>query len=202
MKRAKPAWQDDTVKGNPKSASQNPKLLLGTDLKRFLRDYKREHRPPYTLAALLQSVEYPINVGSIFRLADSADLAELVLTGITPTPPNPTIDKVGRLKSVKVPWRYEKEAVAAVQQLKADGYHVVAVELTDNAVPYHQYDYPLKTCLVVGHEDHGVTKATLAVCDAAVFLPMYGSGLSMNVHVALSIVVYHVLHTAGGTNDE
>lgn len=170
------------------------KPLIGTDLKRFLRDYKRAHRPTRQVAALLQSVEYPVNVGSIFRMADAAGVAELVLTGITPTPPHPTIDKVGRGKSNNVPWRYEADAADAVRQLKGDGYHVVAVELTSNALPYHTYDYPARTCLVVGHEDHGVTRATLKTCDAAVFIPMYGKGRSMNVHVALSIVVFHVLH--------
>ncbi|MCI0398681.1 MAG: tRNA methyltransferase, partial [Chloroflexi bacterium] len=70
------------------------KPLVGTELKRFLRDYRRQHRPDYDLVVLLQSVEYPYNVGSIFRLADGAGLTELVLTGITPTPPNPTIEKV------------------------------------------------------------------------------------------------------------
>jgi len=172
------------------------KPLIGTDLKRFLRDYKRGHQPAYDLVALLQSVEYPANVGSVFRAADGAGVTELVLTGITPTPPHPTIDKVGRFKSLRVPWRYEKDPVAAILGLKEQGYHVVAVELTDTAVPYHQYPYPQKTCLVVGHEDHGVTKATLAVCDTAVFLPMYGKGHSLNVHVALSIVLYHILHQA------
>jgi tRNA (guanosine-2'-O-)-methyltransferase len=61
-------------------------------------------------------------------------------------------------------------------------------------VPYHQFSYADKVCLVVGHEDHGVTKAVLGECEAAVFLPMYGKGQSLNVHVALSIVVYHILH--------
>lgn len=170
------------------------KPLYGTELKRFLRDYKREHQPDMDIIALLQSVEYPANVGSIFRVADAVGLTELVLTGITPTPPNPTIDKVGRYKSIKAPWGYEKDPLAAIAQLKANGYQIVAVELTETAVPYHQYDYAPKTCLVVGHEDHGVTKAVLNACDAAVFLPMYGSGLSLNVHVALSIVLYHMLH--------
>ncbi|MFO7680028.1 MAG: TrmH family RNA methyltransferase, partial [Chloroflexota bacterium] len=137
------------------------KPLYGTDLKRFLRDYKREHQPDMDIIALLQSVEYPANVGSIFRVADAVGLTELVLTGITPTPPNPTIDKVGRYKSIKAPWGYEKDPLAAIAQLKANGYQVVAVELAETAVPYHQYDYAQKTCLVVGHEDHGVTKAVL-----------------------------------------
>jgi tRNA (guanosine-2'-O-)-methyltransferase len=170
------------------------KPLIGTQLKRFLRDYKRENRPFADLVAVLQSVEYPANVGSIFRVADGAGLTELVLTGITPTPPHPTIEKVGRFKSLRVPWRYEQDPVTAVRALKTNGYHIVAVELTDTAVPYHHFTYPQKTCLIVGHEDHGVTKAVLAECDTSVFIPMYGKGLSLNVHVALSIVVYHILH--------
>jgi tRNA (guanosine-2'-O-)-methyltransferase len=170
------------------------KPLHGTSLKRFLRDYRRQYKPDIDLVALLQSVEYPANVGSCFRLADGAGLTELILTGITPTPPHPTIDKVGRFKSNRVPWSYSRDPLESIAGVKKDGYQVVAVELSDMAVPYHTYDYAQKTCLVVGHEDHGVTKATLAACDAAVFLPMYGKGLSLNVHVALSIVVYHILH--------
>lgn len=172
------------------------KPLIGTELKRFLRDYKRQNRPTRQLAALLQSVEYPVNVGSIFRMADAAAFAELVLSGITPVPPHPTIEKTGRHKSSKVPWRYEQDPLVAARQLKDEGYHLVAVELAQNATPYHTYDYPRRTCLVVGHEDHGVTRATLDLCDAAVFIPMYGKGRSLNVHVALSIVAFHILHTA------
>jgi 23S rRNA (guanosine2251-2'-O)-methyltransferase len=170
------------------------KPLTGTNLKRFLRDYKRENRPDNDLVLLLQSVEYPYNVGAIFRMADGAGVSELILTGITPTPPNPTIEKVSRNKSTNVPWRYEKEAGKAILALRQAGYHVVALELTDTAVAYHQYNYPQKLCLVAGHEDHGVTKATLALCHAAVFIPMYGRGQSLNVHTALSVVTYHALH--------
>lgn len=170
------------------------KPLIGTELKRFNRDYKRANPVRRELVALLQSVEYPANVGSAFRVADGAGVQEVVLTGITPTPPHPTIDKVGRFKSLKVPWRYEQEAVVAIEGLKKQGYRIVAVELTETAVAYHQYTYPEKVCFVVGHEDHGITKATLAACDDAIFIPMYGKGQSLNVHVALSIVLYQALH--------
>ncbi|MGB1252149.1 MAG: TrmH family RNA methyltransferase [Candidatus Promineifilaceae bacterium] len=170
------------------------KLLYGTALKRFLKKYRRANRPKRSVKCLLQSVEYPVNVGSSFRMADGAGVDELILTGITPTPPNPTIDKIGRNKHTKLSWRYEKDAVDAIQQLKAEGYQIVAVELTDSAVPYHEFEFADKVCLVVGNEDHGVTNATLEHCDAAIFLPMYGKGLSLNVHVALSIVTYQALH--------
>jgi tRNA (guanosine-2'-O-)-methyltransferase len=170
------------------------KPLHGTDLKRFLRDYKRQNRPIHDIALLLLSVEYPTNVGSIFRMADGAGVSRLWLSGITPTPPNPTVEKIGRYKHTRLDWQYEKEPLIALNQAKAAGYQLVAVELADGAVPYHDYEYPDRVCLVVGHEDHGVTKAALELCDAAVFLPMYGKGRSLNVAVALSIVTYHVLN--------
>lgn len=154
------------------------------------------HRPGREIVAVLQSVEYPVNVGSAFRMADGAGLEELVLTGITPRPPQPTIDRVGRRKSSNVKWSYTENAVDAIHRLKREGYTVLAVELTAEAVPYQTYDYPEQVAFVVGNEDHGVTKATLAECDGAVFLPMYGKGLSLNVHVALSVVVYHALHAS------
>jgi 23S rRNA (guanosine2251-2'-O)-methyltransferase len=169
--------------------------LIGTDLKRFLRDYRRANPVAHDLLVLLQSVEYPANVGSIFRLADGAGVSELILTGITPTPPNATIDKVARYKSLRLPWHYDSDPLVAIKNVKEKGYRVVAVELTVDAVPYHAYPYSEKTCLVVGHEDHGITKATLALCDAAVFIPMYGKGLSLNVHVALAIVLFHIRQT-------
>lgn len=170
------------------------KPLVGTELKRFLRDYRRMRRHDGELALLLQSVEYPVNVGSIFRLADAAGISELILSGITPRPPNATIEKVGRGKHANVPWRYEADPSNAIRQLRSTGYHIVALELTAESIPYHEYNYPPKTCLIVGHEDHGVTRSTLAQCDAAVFVPMYGKGRSHNVGTALAIVVYRALH--------
>lgn len=170
------------------------KTLSGVELKRFLRDYRRNNPPSRQVAALLHSVAYPYNVGSIFRLADGARLSQLVLSGITPRPPHPTIDKVGRYKAKNVFWRYEADPTRAIEQLKHDGYRVIALELVNDSAPYHRHQYPERTCLVVGNEDHGITKAVLEVCDEAVFVPMYGKGRSLNVHTALAIVTYHILH--------
>ena len=144
-----------------------------------------------------QSVAYPVNIGSIFRIADALRVAEVVLTGITPTPPHPTISKVGRNKDRSVPWRYEKRPESALQDLKARDFWIAALEIADQCQPYYAVDYPQRVALVVGNEDHGVTRACLALCDAAVFVPMYGKGKSLNVHVSLSVVGYHLLHRQG-----
>ncbi len=141
-----------------------------------------------------QSVAYPMNVGSIFRIGDALDVTEIVLTGITPIPPHPTVTKVGRDKDRRVPWRYVKEPEAALQELRANGFWVAALEITDDSKPYYAVEYPARVALVLGNEDHGVTRSCLELCDAAVLVPMYGKGKSLNVHVSLAVVGYHLLH--------
>jgi len=60
------------------------------------------------------------------------------------------------------------------------------------SLPYCDVFFPPRTCLVLGNEDHGVTRSVLELCDSAVFVPMYGHGLSLNVHVSAAIVLSHI----------
>jgi 23S rRNA (guanosine2251-2'-O)-methyltransferase len=170
------------------------KQLRGTPLKRFLRDFRRAHPVRHRLVVVLQSVAYPVNVGSMFRIADAVGVEKLFLCGITPTPPNATVVKVGRAKNHTVDWVYENRAEDALARLRAEGYHITALEITDSALPYFEASYPEKLCLIVGNEDHGVTRSALELCDSSVFVPMYGKGRSLNVHVSAAVVLYHILH--------
>ncbi len=169
------------------------KQLRGTALKRFLRALPPPPSPT-ELAIVCQSVSYPVNVGSIFRIADALDAAEVVLAGSTPTPPHPTIRKVGRDKDRRVPWRYVERAETALGDLRAKGFWIVALEITDECQPYYAPGYPQRVALVVGNEEHGVAPACLGLCDAAVYVPMYGQGRSLNAHVSLAVVGYYLLH--------
>ena len=169
------------------------KQLYGTPLKRFLRSLPAPPSPT-ELVIVCQSVAYPVNVGSIFRIADALDVTEVLLTGITPTPPHATISKVGRSKDQRVPWRYIDRPESALEELRSRGFWIAALEITDACLPYYAAEYPPQVALVLGNEDHGVTRACLALCDAAVFVPMYGKGRSLNVHISLAVVGYHILH--------
>ncbi len=168
--------------------------LHGTPLKRFLRDYRRAHPISCDLALVLQSVAYPRNVGALFRIADAVRVSKMFLCGNTPLPSSRTISEVGRAKSRVVRWYYEKHAEDAIHMLRDEGYAICALEITDAARPYFETEYPDKLCLVLGNEDHGVTRSVLDLCDFSVFVPMYGRGRSLNVHVATAIVLYHILH--------
>lgn len=169
------------------------KQLRDKELKQFL---KQAHYPPVELVFILQDVEDPVNVGACFRIADACGVKEIVLTGISATPPHPTIAGVGRGAHRRVKWHTTKHAADAIETYKTQGYAGYALEVTSGAVPYHTAEYSEKMCLIVGNEYRGVSRRTLEACDAAIYLPMYGKVRSLNVHVALAVATYHILHNA------
>ena len=81
-------------------------------------------------------------------------------------------------------------AQPAAAEVKAQGYRLVGVELAEGAVPMHELALPADVCLAVGHEDRGLAKATLALCDDLVYLPQLGPIGSLNVATAASIAMY------------
>lgn len=162
-----------------------------TEIKRLMR---KQPRSKVSLSFLLQDVEDPVNVGAVFRIADACRVEELVLCGISARPPHKLIGRVGRNKDKRVSWRHEEDAALAIRAKREAGARVYAVEITDDARPYFDVDFAPNSCLVVGHEDHGVTKKALAEVDETVFIPMYGKGASLNVHVALAVIAFFALH--------
>ncbi len=69
---------------------------------------------------------------------------------------------------------------------------MVGLELADDAVPLHHLRPGPDVCLALGHEDHGLSPATLAACDAVAFLPQIGRIGSLNVATAAAIAIYEL----------
>ncbi len=142
---------------------------------------------------LLENVRSAHNVGSVFRTADGMRAEKLLLTGITPCPPNPHIQKTALGATEVVPWEYEENSLVAAQKMKDAGMQLVALELTHESVLYTQLTYRFPVCVVIGNEVSGVSPEMLALCDAAVSIPMLGRAHSLNVASATAIMLYEVL---------
>ena len=76
---------------------------------------------------------------------------------------------------------------------RAAGARILGVELADEAIRLG--DLPAarrRTVVVLGHEATGIPPDALDALDAAVEIPMVGHGLSLNVAVAGSLVLYRL----------
>ena len=86
-----------------------------------------------------------------------------------------------------------RDACGWLERQRCAGSRVVGVELADEAV--RLADLPAareRTIVVLGHERTGIPAEALDLLDVAVEIPMVGSGASLNVAVAGSLVLYRL----------
>lgn len=88
------------------------------------------------------------------------------------------------------PYTSGEALLPVVEQAKAAGYTIVALEQTDESISLTEAALPDRMCLLVGNEGNGVSPAALRLADYAVEIPQWGFTGSLNVVVATSIALY------------
>lgn len=174
------------------------KQLGSTDLKRLHRTWRRETKG--RLSLILNGVAQPFNVGAILRTAAAYRVDDVWLVGETPGPEHSKVARTALGSERFVELHPVDRVEVAIGDARADAYRVVALELTDAATPLHRLDRTPDVCLVIGHEDRGLTPPVLDACDAVAYLPQLGRIGSLNVATATSIALYE-LRRQGWTTD-
>jgi tRNA G18 (ribose-2'-O)-methylase SpoU len=86
-----------------------------------------------------------------------------------------------------------RDAYRWLEDQRQAGYRIIGVELAEEAI--RLADLPAarqRTIAVLGHEQTGIPPEALDLLDAAVEIPMIGTGASLNVAVAGSLVLYRL----------
>ena len=162
-----------------------------------------EHVNPnikYPLSLLVDNMNDPLNVGSLFRLSDALGISRIHLCGDTPAPPNPKINKTARSTEKYVAFETHQDAITEVKRQKDQRACIIALELTSSSMDINSdaaRDFILKNserpfCLVLGTENEGVSKALLELAELTVHIRMCGNNSSMNVVSAASIACYEI----------
>lgn len=150
--------------------------------------------PRHPVTVVVENVRSIHNVGSMFRTSDAARIERLCLTGYTGTPEHKDLHKTALGAQDTVPWSHHDDAPSVLQTLRADGYTLAALEITNDPTPTTEVSpehFPL--CLVVGNEVHGVSEDVIEEVDLAFEIPQYGAKQSLNVAVAYGIAVFDLV---------
>jgi tRNA (guanosine-2'-O-)-methyltransferase len=135
-------------------------------------------------------VAYDVNLGTLLRTCDAIGACMAVPN--TPHYHRALAKGDTLVRRPCIHW-VEPWQEAWVEAEQAAGTRIVAVELTDDAVPLARLQpAPERTIVLLGHEHHGVPDAMLALADTCVEIPMHGIGHSLNVAVAGSLVAYRL----------
>lgn len=144
------------------------------------------------LVVVLDNIRSLHNVGSVFRTADAFRLEGIVLCGITATPPAVEIHKTALGAEDSVEWKYEEKTIDAINQLKEEGYVVLALEQVKDSKMLGEYlfDCSRKYALVLGNEVKGVQQEVVDACHDTIEIPQYGTKHSLNVSVSAGIAIW------------
>lgn len=148
----------------------------------------------FPLVFLAHDIEVPMNIGSLFRIADALGIEKIYLSGTSPVPPNAKIRRTSRACEKYVPFAYHADPLEIVRQCKLDGYTILSLEISSASIPLRELVLPpdAKLCLILGAENHGVSQALLDASDHSVHIPMLGHNSSMNVANACAIASYEL----------
>ena len=166
------------------------KKLKNKDLQRInIEAFKKAEKTPITI--VLDNVRSALNVGSVFRTSDAFLIENIILCGITATPPNKEIRKAALGSTDSVNWKYIKNTTDAVKQLIKDGYHVVGIEQADKSTQLNEFELPKKPiAIILGNEVNGVEQEVINLCNEVIEIPQFGTKHSLNIAVTTGIVIW------------
>jgi tRNA G18 (ribose-2'-O)-methylase SpoU len=155
-----------------------------------VEEFRTAEKIPLTV--VLDNVRSQHNIGSVFRTSDAFRVEEILLCGITATPPNAEIHKTALGAEDSVQWRYLDETLTAVRQLQDSGYTVYSVEQAEKSLSLETMELQRdkKYAVILGHEVHGVQQPVVDACDGCIEIPQFGTKHSLNVSVAAGIVIW------------
>lgn len=162
------------------------------DLNRVgVEEYREQKKIPLTV--VLDNVRSLNNIGSIFRTSDAFAVEQILLCGITATPPSPEIHKTALGAENSVKWEYYEKTIDAVKALKDQSYTVCALEQVEGSVSLEEFEVASdrKYAFIAGNEVDGVDQAVVDLCDVSLEIPQVGTKHSLNVAVSTALTIWH-----------
>jgi tRNA G18 (ribose-2'-O)-methylase SpoU len=161
--------------------------------RKTVEEFKRSEKTP--VIAVLENIRSAYNVGSVFRTADAFLLEGIYLTGYTCVPPHKEIKKTALGAEDTVEWKHFTNASSAIEDLKAKGYKVYAVEQVVNSFSLEKipFDAAEKIAVIFGNEVSGVEQDTILNCDGCIEIPQLGMKHSLNIATAAGVVLWEIV---------
>ena len=166
------------------------KLKLDELNRASVSEFKAQEKLP--VVVVLDNVRSMHNVGSIFRTCDGFAVEKIYLCGITSQPPHREIEKTALGATQSINWTYYAAPLLAVQELRKEGYAIIAIEQAENSIMLNEFkaEAGKKYAFIFGNEVNGVSDEVMQSIDACIEIPQFGTKHSFNIVVSAGIVLW------------
>ena len=169
------------------------KKLKNSELNRIsVSEFKNASKSPIII--ILDNIRSAHNVGSIFRTCDAFLISEIILCGITATPPNNEIRKTALGSTESVDWRYFDNIEEVILNLKKEGFQIISIEQADKSLKLEKFR-PKKNekyAFIFGNEIKGIDQKIIDISDDIIEIPQFGTKHSLNVSVSAGIIIWDI----------
>lgn len=166
------------------------KLKLDELNRASVTEFKKQDKLPVTV--VLDNVRSMHNIGSIFRTSDGFAVQQIYLCGITALPPHREIEKTALGATNSVDWTHFETPLQAIEQLRSDGYKIIAIEQAEKSMMLNKFkpNSKEKYALIFGNEVNGVSDEVMEKIDTCIEIPQFGTKHSFNIVVSAGIVLW------------
>ena len=139
---------------------------------------------------LLDDIQDPGNLGTIFRTAEAAGVSGIIMSNGCADIFNPKAIRSTMGSIYRVPFIVD-ELVPTIENLKMDGFSVYGAAL-EEAVPFREVIYPQLRAIVIGNEGKGISTSVLNSVSERIMIPMKGKVESLNAAVSCAVLLFYL----------
>lgn len=142
-----------------------------------------------TFLLVLENVQDPGNLGTMFRTAEGAGATGIIMSKDTVDIYNPKTVRSTMGSLYRMPFVIVDNLCDEVEKLKSKGVKFYAAHLRGKD-DYDRFDYTGSTGFFIGNEGNGLTDELSHLSDEYVKIPMSGEIESLNAAMAAGILMY------------
>ena len=137
----------------------------------------------------LEDIQDPGNLGTIFRTAEAAGAAGIIMSSGTADIYNPKTIRSTMGSIYRMPFLYVKDFAPVLEQLGKRGIRTYAAHLQGSG-EYTAQDYRKGCAFLIGNEGKGLTKELAQSADARIKISMSGEVESLNAAVSAAVLMF------------
>jgi len=157
----------------------------------FDKQYKKLELTPNKKYIILDSIQNPNNLGSIFRSCLGFEIDGIIMYNSTdPFNINSIRSSMGSI--FEVPFMITTNLKATIEKLKSMGYNVYATILDEKAQDISKINKTNSIGIVFGNEGNGIKKDIVEACTSSIYIKISNKIDSLNVAITVAIVAYEL----------
>lgn len=148
------------------------------------------------LFLILEAIQDPGNLGTIFRSAEGAGADGIIVVKGTTDIYAPKAVRSTMGSIFRVPHFFTETIGEAAELLRSHGVRLYSAELSGEK-RYDSADYRSASAFLIGNEGNGLSEEARKLSDEGIRIPMGGSLESLNAAVAASLLLYEAARQRG-----